>query len=463
MAANAAKCEVLIFGGATRERKRLMEAEYRNYRSQGVSLYELDYHAAYARFVRANRNKEAFVQGFPDWMNNEDQRRAWNLTYIVGNDLQNLTATLEDARGVLNTMEKRIQAQLQQLEGAGSLPAKTQIDDLSPCIMKKIYPSQFPDQPAVSLLLRLRGDVANPADWPPPSTEGTPEPPTGKGPEVVAAFISRAQQCASVAPLELVVMLSGPSVPLQATTWAWQSWQSDGFVVPILDTLDREAHALNRLVSVARGSVLVALRGDRSNVDDLLTGFLDCSWLQRIVTLYHRIPALGAMTHGRFAFAYPSGRPRLLGPSPEGEGPFKNNMFFREAMTSIPFQYAMYGDYMPMSFSSYLRLDLCLRLWKSGWRVGAHDAGLLQEPMPEVGPALNSDTTRCSPDVAKLAARLVEARHVQPAAEAGDAAAEGPALQALAMRVRELNMQKLQPLGSDSLEQCPMEQGCISM
>ncbi|EFJ45928.1 hypothetical protein VOLCADRAFT_105730 [Volvox carteri f. nagariensis] len=29
MAANAAKCEVLIFGGATRERKRLVEAEYR--------------------------------------------------------------------------------------------------------------------------------------------------------------------------------------------------------------------------------------------------------------------------------------------------------------------------------------------------------------------------------------------------------------------------------------------------
>ncbi|EFJ39862.1 hypothetical protein VOLCADRAFT_100453 [Volvox carteri f. nagariensis] len=29
MAANAAKCEVLIFGGTTRERKRLMEAEYR--------------------------------------------------------------------------------------------------------------------------------------------------------------------------------------------------------------------------------------------------------------------------------------------------------------------------------------------------------------------------------------------------------------------------------------------------
>lgn len=69
-----------------------------------------------------------------------------------------------------------------------------------------------------------------------------------------------------------------------------------GFVVPILDTLDREAHALNRLASVARGAFLVALRSDRPLVDDLFTHMADCSWLQRLLTLYHRIPAVSVAT-----------------------------------------------------------------------------------------------------------------------------------------------------------------------
>ena len=72
-----------------------------------------------------------------------------------------------------------------------------------------------------------------------------------------------------------------------------------GFVVPLLDTLDREAAGLNRLASVARGQLLVALRADRPGVEDLLPagaagGEHDCAWLQRIVTLYHRIPQVGA-------------------------------------------------------------------------------------------------------------------------------------------------------------------------
>ncbi len=65
--------------------------------------------------------------------------------------------------------------------------------------------------------------------------------------------------------------------------------------MPILDTVDREAHALNRMASVARGSVLVALRSDRPLVDDLLQDMPDCSWLQRILTLYHRIPAVSSV------------------------------------------------------------------------------------------------------------------------------------------------------------------------
>ncbi|GIL63697.1 hypothetical protein Vafri_17590 [Volvox africanus] len=431
-----------------------------------------EYHSAYARFMRAARNKEAFQQGSPSWMVTDEERRAWNLTYILGNDIQNLTATFDAAKDVMLNMENRIKAQLQQLEGSGSLPSNTQIDDLSPCIMRKIYTSQFPDQPAVSLLVRLRGDVPNRADWP-PSELNTPEPPVGKGPEAVAAFIARAKKCNLVAPTELIVMLSGPSATLQATTWAWQSWQSDGFAVPILDTLDREAHAFNRLASVARGSLLVALRGDKPLVDDLLPG-PDCSWLQHIITLYHRIPPLGAMAHGRFAFSYPGGTTRLLGAA------HGNNLFFKEQMTSIPFQYVLYGDYMAMSFrrsaleeiggfdedlpqgsepcGSYLRVDLCLRLWKSGWRVGAHDAGLLHQPVADVGPATNNDLTRCPPDVANLASQLIKTRHMQSGTSIGD---DAPTLKVLAERVRDLNLQKLLPLGPDSLQNCPMEQGCV--
>jgi hypothetical protein len=158
-------------------------------------------------------------------------------------------------------------------------------------------------------------------------------------PQAVAAFVSRVAACRSVAAVELVVMLSGNGTMRQASTWAWQSWATDGaagstpraaltatpvptlspprlshcapsavptpptsrvrvcgagMVVPMLDMHDREAHALNRLASVARGAVLVALRSDGPGVEGLLAplpgGGPECLWLQRIVTLYHRIP-----------------------------------------------------------------------------------------------------------------------------------------------------------------------------
>lgn len=51
--------------------------------------------------------------------------------------------------------------------------------------LPQIYPSQFPDQPEVSLLLLLRGELPA-ADWPPLANQTT-EPPTGKGPEVSRA------------------------------------------------------------------------------------------------------------------------------------------------------------------------------------------------------------------------------------------------------------------------------------
>ncbi|KAG2440109.1 hypothetical protein HXX76_004223 [Chlamydomonas incerta] len=441
------------------------------------------YHGAYARFMRAARNHEAFQKGPATWIEDPGLRQGWNVTYLVGNNLENLTRTKDDAETVMKNMESRIKAQLTQLEGQNSLPAGTQVDQLSPCIMRKIYPSQFPDQPVVSLLLRLRGEVA-PGDWPPPSTNSTKEPPTGfRGTDAVSAFIKRAQACSKVAATELLVMLSGPGPMLQASTWAWQSWQTEGFVVPLLDTLDREAAGLNRLASVARGQLLVALRADRPGVDDLLPaaagGEHDCAWLQRIVTLYHRVPQLGAMAHGRYSFSHPANDASLrLLAAGIGGGPAKNNMWWQEPMTSVPFQYVLYGDFSPMSFrrsaleevggfdedlpqgdepcSSVIRRDLSLRLWKSGWRVGAHEAGMLQQPAINPTAAQASDPTRCSADVAALASQLFEARHAPPGLPAPSP------MDALMARVRQLNMgQGVKPIDAAALAAgCPMAQGC---
>ncbi|KXZ46776.1 hypothetical protein GPECTOR_40g510 [Gonium pectorale] len=382
-------------------------------------------------------------------------------------------------------MESRIKAQLAALSEQGNIPAGIQIDELSPCIMTKVDPSQFPDQPVVSLLLRLRGEPEDPRDWPALGFNSS-EAPTGKGPDDVAAFIGRLAKCRKVAKLELVVMLSGAAAQVQASTWAWQSWATDGFVVPLLDTQEREAHSLNRLASVARGSLLIALRADRPGVGDLARSTTDCAWLQRVITLYHRIPQLGAMVHGRYTFSHPAspGSLIMLGHVPGGGGPHHNNMFFKEAMTSVPFQYVLYGDYMPLSFravaleevggfdedlpqgdepcSSILRRDLFLRLWKSGWRVGAHDIGLLSTPQVNMLPAKSSDATRCSAEVAALAEKLFEARHGPLPAEVAAAAGGGQPVEApltlLMQRVKELNLRKLQPMEPDVLASCPMLQ-----
>lgn len=57
------------------------------------------------------------------------------------------------------------------------------------------------------------------------------------------------------------------------------------------------------------------------------------------------------MTHGRFAFAHPpsAANLKLLGKG-QGGGPATNNEFWKEPTTAVPFQYVLYGDYMPMSF-----------------------------------------------------------------------------------------------------------------
>ncbi|KAG2491450.1 hypothetical protein HYH03_010236 [Edaphochlamys debaryana] len=410
-------------------------------------------------------------------MKEPEQRRGYNVTYIDGQNLDDLRKTKEEADTVLRNMEGRLSAQVKQLEGQSKLPPGVVLDEMSPCIMRKIYPQHFPDQPAISLLLRLRGDV-NTADWPPLEANST-EPPTGKGPDAVAALVKRAQACRSVGPLELVVMLSGAQALLQGSTWAWQSWQSEGFVVPMLDTLEREGHGLNRLASVARGSVLVALRADGAGLDDVLT-VPDCAWLQHLVTLYHKVPQLGAMTHGRFTFSHPlkedgSTLQRL---AKGGKGPQQDNQYFKEKVTSVPFQYVLYGDLMPMSFrrsaveevggfdedlpqgndepcASVLRRDLLLRLWKSGWRVGAHDVGFALPVPTSTGQGANNDPTKCSPEVGKLALQLLEQRHgPQPGAPP-------PApMDALMARVRELNIRDLVPLADGALNPCPMDQGC---
>ncbi|GFR41993.1 hypothetical protein Agub_g2806, partial [Astrephomene gubernaculifera] len=471
------------------------------------------YHAAYARFMRAARNHESFQKGPATWLQDEPMRQGWNLTYLVGQNLEDLTRVLDDANSTMRSMEARIKTQLTQLQGQGRLPAETTVDGLSPCIMRRIYPSQFPDQPAVSLLLRLRGEAPNAADWPTPNLNGTKEPPSGKGPEVVAAFLARLMACRTVAPMELIVMLSGRAAVQQASTWAWQSWTTEGFVVPMLDSLDREAHSFNRMAAVARGSVLVALRADSPSVEDLLPPAssaaeekrripggeggaagvpAECAALQRLVTLYHRIPQLGAMSHGRFSFSHPATATaslRLLGSSETlqaaaaaaaaagsgsssastyglvGGGPQRNNMYFQEKVTAVPFQYVLYGDLMPMSFrrsaleevggmdedlpqgdepcSSRVRRDVCLRLWKSGWRVGAHDTGLVQLPRQPPTPAANSDPTRCSPDVAALSEQLLESRHGPLPQSLGLPAP----MEVLMGRVKGLNVGELGPLG----------------
>ncbi len=76
------------------------------------------------------------------------------------------------------------------------------------------------------------------------------------------------------------------------------------------------------------------------------------------------IMQLGAMTHGRFAFAHPpsAANLKLLGKG-QGGGPATNNEFWKEPTTAVPFQYVLYGDYMPMSFR-------CSTAWGT-WNLGA--------------------------------------------------------------------------------------------
>ena len=57
------------------------------------------------------------------------------------------------------------------------------------------------------------------------------------------------------------------------------------------------------------------------------------------------------MAHGRYSFSHPAndGSLRLLAGG-IGGGPAKNNMWWLEPMTAVPFQYVLYGDFSPMSF-----------------------------------------------------------------------------------------------------------------
>lgn len=42
-----------------------------------------EYHAAYARFTRATRNEEGFIRGPPEYMTTDEERKAWNQTYVI--------------------------------------------------------------------------------------------------------------------------------------------------------------------------------------------------------------------------------------------------------------------------------------------------------------------------------------------------------------------------------------------
>ncbi|PNH10604.1 hypothetical protein TSOC_002655 [Tetrabaena socialis] len=246
----------------------------------------------------------------------------------------------------------------------------------------RIYPSRFPDQPELSLLLRLRGDDSPAADWP-AMEHNTTAPPVGRGPDAVASFIRRAMACRTVAPMELIVVLSGSQALAQATTWAWQAWQTEG----------------------AAAGGCCAARGAGT------------------ISMAHESPALKPVR--RSALEEVGGFDEDL---PQGDEPC----------------------------SSYIRRDLTARLWKSGWRVGAHDMGMLQRPLADATVAQSNDPTRCAPEVAALSLHLLEARH----GPLPPAAASPAPMEVLMARVRELNMRELALMAPNALATCPMQQGC---
>jgi hypothetical protein len=73
--------------------------------------------------------------------------------------------------------------------------------------------------------------------------------------------------------------------------------------------------------------------------------------LRHGLTLADAPPQMGAMSHSRFAFAHPyePAAARVLRAG-QGGGPLRDNVFFREPVTSNGVQYALYMDGMPLSF-----------------------------------------------------------------------------------------------------------------
>lgn len=419
------------------------------------SLQQL--HTAYARVQFHKVNWENLAQPKPGWLkDNPKMSEAFDKVYIEGKDLPTQLRLHNESVAYYQLLEQRVKAEVDKLAEMGAVQNGTKVDDLSPCIMRKVDPHHFPDQPQVSLLMRIE--------------QGTASAPDDSIQRIVAAAVS----CHTTAPVELVVGLTGAAGSDATGQWAWQSWSSKGLVVPFVDTSQQGTVTFNRMASVARGRILVLM-----SPDDLLllsggtgTGVAPhCEWLRQVLSLYGRVPQLGAMAHGSFSYTFP---PQLLSLGGPNGGSAQH---FKEATTSLPLQYVAATQGMPVSFrrtaieeigwadedmpgeggkcAALVDADVSVRLWKAGWRVGAHRlvgaGGALIAAAADGAQA----APRCTDEAAQQAEQLFEARH----GKAQDSAMWGAVL----VRIKELNIRELQPLAGTSQDlaaKCPMPQGC---
>ena len=183
----------------------------------------------------------------------------------------------------------------------------------------------------------------------------------------------------------------------EASEWArWQNKTASGaFMTTILSNNLHEVHGYNRAAAVARGDLLVLLQDDDVPPPA-------CNWVADLWALFWLRPQLGAVGMRTGSFWYGSASPsksasrhsgrniggidrriaaHILYQHPQGRSPYE----------LPPFEFVTVADFAPFAlrrsaFEAVGGLDegyvpagtcgittdieLCLRLWKSGWQVG---------------------------------------------------------------------------------------------
>ncbi|KXZ52872.1 hypothetical protein GPECTOR_8g253 [Gonium pectorale] len=154
-----------------------------------------------------------------------------------------------------------------------------------------------------------------------------------KRPRVVSLFVNMLQVCNKLVQSEFLVNVDSPQ---EGQAWADLSWNTSGFVVPVMSYNVHELRGYNRLAGMARGKILVFLQ------DDDLVEPSDCSWLPRLVAQFEAMPQLAMVGMNKLQLSH-------------GEG---NDLSAHNFLDPSTGECGIWSDW-----------ELSIRFWTAGWHV----------------------------------------------------------------------------------------------